>query len=233
MRAFGSVRVRRFAVRFAMVWLGWILVAGCGGERAAPDAEDPGELRINHNLSTDLTGDGTPERISVAATGPQIDSLDVQLEIRSAEDSVLYASSWNTRFYFQYEDRSSMSDSAADAKVRRMLERVVEDSAIRINTAGLTGDTDRLAMVRDAIRFNIATHEWRRANSLPPGKPLPPTAHDPINVLAAKVDPARIDSLVSELKGRKTFWFHAGGEVSYAIAWSDQERRFVTVHSCC
>jgi len=236
MRAFRSAGARtHWALCALAVIAAILLIVACasegGGNDSATAASDV--VRINHNLSSDLTGDGTPESISIAAQGRKVDSLDVRLEIRSGADSLLYAASWNTRFYFQYDDRSAISDSAADAKVRAQLERLVADSAIRVNTLDLTAPAAELAMLRDAIRFDIATEESRRAHGIPAGDPLPPTARDSVNTLAAKVAPARIDALVTELKGRKAFWFHAGGEVTYAIAWSDREKRFVTIFSCC
>ena len=47
------------------------------------------------------------------------------------------------------------------------------------------------------------------------------------------VGDARVESLVAELRDRPTFRYFAGGEATYAIAWSEEERRFVTVWACC
>lgn len=190
-------------------------------------------VRSRYTRSEDLTGDGRAERFVLTAEGPSYDSLDVRLEVRSPEDSLLYASTWESRFYFQYDDRSAMTDSAAALKVRTHLNRVLADSAFATGGRGITSDTIRLVMMRDAIRYDIATHQWRTQHGLASGAPLPPTAHDSINVLARAVPTARIASLVSELEARKSFQYFAGGEVTYAIAWSDQERRFVTIFSCC
>ena len=65
----------------------------------------------------DLTGDGRPETISVHAEGADVDSADVELLILSAASDTLYRDTWNTRMYFQYEYRSTFTDSAAHAKV--------------------------------------------------------------------------------------------------------------------
>ena len=207
------------------------------GDRAGGDsAADPpgdGTVTIARARSEELTGDGRPERLTLSATGPKIDSLDVRLEIRSPEDSLLYASTWNSHFYFQYDDRSAMTDSAADAKVRAQLDRVLASEAFRVGGRGVVGDAIRLDMMRDAIRYDIAAMQWRADRGLPAVAPIPSEAHDPINVLARRVSASRIENLVRELDARKSFHYFAGGEVTYAIAWSDQEKRFVTIFSCC
>ena len=199
----------------------------------APAAPTGDTIRIARGISEDLTGDGRPERLTLDARGPTIDSLRVRLEIRSPEDSLLLASSWTSEFYFQYVDRAEMTDAAADSTVRKHINAVLTDSAFRNRVAGTVSDTMMLGMMRDAIRYDIATHQWRTENSLAPGDELPPAAHDPINTLARAVPRSRIDALVTELRGRKTFTWFAGGEVTYTIAWSDRERRFVTIFSCC
>ena len=181
----------------------------------------------------DLTGDAANEQILVTARGPRIDSLRVRLEIRGAGDSLLYASSWSSSFYFQYLDRAAMSDAAADSTVRRHLAAILVDSAFRVGGRGSPRDTMHASMMRDAIRYDIATNELRTAHGLPVGAELPPSAHDSVNTLAAAVPKARIDALYDELKGKKSFTYFAGGEVTYSIAWSDRERRFVTIFSCC
>ena len=40
-------------------------------------------------------------------------------------------------------------------------------------------------------------------------------------------------ALAAELRDRPAFRYHAGGEATYAVAWSPRERRFVVVHACC
>jgi hypothetical protein len=207
----------------------------CAGRDAGADSAVAAgaPIRSRHTRAEDLTGDGRSERLVLTSEGPTYDSLDVRLEIRSPEDSLLYAASWNSRFYFQYDDRSAMTDSAVAMKVRAHLGRVLADSAFRVGGRGITSDTMRLSMMRDAIRYDIATERWRSEHGLQPGDPLPPAAHDSINTLARGVLATRIDSLVAELGERRSFQYFAGGEVTYAIAWSDRERRFVTIFSCC
>ena len=199
-----------------------------------PDSAPPTRaIAIARDRGEDLTGDGRPERFTLTARGPTIDSLDVRLEIRSPEDSLLYASSWSSTLYFIYEDRRSMTDSAADAKVRAHLDRVLASEAFAPRPRGTVTDTTRRTMMRDAIRYDIATAQWRAEHRLPIGAPLPPTAHDPIEVLARAVPASRIEGFVRELDGRKSFRYFAGGEATYEIAWSDQEKRFVTILACC
>ena len=44
---------------------------------------------------------------------------------------------------------------------------------------------------------------------------------------------ARTEAVAAELRGRPTFTYFQGGELTNTIAWSDQERTFVRVFSCC
>jgi hypothetical protein len=239
--SFASVLKLRFAralvLSLAMAGAG---VAGCSPKGDASDSTRRGSgaaagdsITITKDRSEDLTGDGAPEKIILSARGSRMDSLRVRLEIRGAGDSVLYVSSWTSRFYFQYLERAGMSDAAADSIVRRHLDAVLADSAFRTGVPGSSADTMRAAMMRDAIRYDIATNQLRTAHGLPLDAEIPPSAHDSINVLAASVPKARIDALYDELKGKKSFTFFAGGEVTYSIAWSDREKRFVTIFSCC
>ena len=212
---------------------------GAPATRADSAAASTAAINIVKDRAEDLTGDGVAEKISLTARGSEIDSLPVRLEIRSADDSVLYAASWNSHFYFQYLDRPAMSDAAADSTVRRRLDEVLLDTAFRIVPADAgkpmrtPADTIQSDMMRDAIRYDIATNQWRTQHGLGLGAEVPPAAHDSINMMAAAVPRAQIDALFEELRGKKTFTFFAGGEVTYSIAWSAREQRFVTVFSCC
>jgi hypothetical protein len=239
MRALENVRPTSLLNAIALVFGVMVSAGACA---PTPDASDSAvasdttsadAITIARERSEDLTGDGRPEQMTVDARGPTMDSLRVRLEILSPEDSTLYASSWSSQFYFQYVNRADVTDAAADSTVRKHLDAVLSDSAFRVGVAGTISDTLMLSMMRDAIRYDLATHQLRTEHSLAPGEELPPTAHDSINTLAAAVPRARIDSLVMELRGRKTFTYFAGGEVTYAIAWSDREQRFITVFSCC
>lgn len=236
----GTFDIRNMTAAKALAAGVVLMVAGCAPKADAPPDSARGgaasasdSISLTKERSEDLTGDGVPEKITLAARGSQMDSLRVRLEIRSADDSLLYASSWSSRFYFQYLERAGMSDAAADSTVRRHLDVVLTDSAFRTGVPGSAADTMRAAMMRDAIRYDIATNQWRTQHGLALGAEVPPTAHDSINVLAAAVPRSQIDALFQELQGKKSFTFFAGGEVTYSIAWSDREQRFVTVFSCC
>jgi hypothetical protein len=88
--------------------------------------------------------------------------------------------------------------------------------------------------MRDAIRDDVAEEMWRQENRIPVDSSTPPTAGAAIDTIAhARVSDARVESLVAELRDRPTFRYFAGGEANYAIAWSEEERRFVTVWACC
>ena len=232
--AFVYVRKACAAMSFASLALTVACVRNDGGADSARDtATTSNPINIAKERAEDLTGDGAPEKISLTARGARMDTLRVHLEIRSPGDSVLYASSWDSHFYFQYVERAGLSDAAADSIVRRHLDAVLADTAFRTVETGTATDTIPAMMMRDAIRYDIATHRMRVAHGLQPGAELPRAAHDSVNMLAAAVSRADIDTLFRELRGRKSFTWFAGGEVTYSIAWSDREQRFVTVFSCC
>jgi hypothetical protein len=42
-----------------------------------------------------------------------------------------------------------------------------------------------------------------------------------------------VRALAAELRDRPSFRYFAGGEATYAVAWSPSERRFVVVYGCC
>ena len=212
--------------------------AACGrdSDRPASDSAATGDaITIRRTREVDLTGDRRPERFVVVATGLRYDSLDVTLEIRSPEDSLLYTDSWDSGFYFHYDDRSQLTDSVVEHRVRAQIDSLLGNAAFRPAGTALTTDErmNREGM-HDAIRYDVAEEMWRRANRIPIDSSTPPSAFDAVSQLARdSVGEARIESLVAELRDRPTFRYFAGGEATYAIAWSDEERRFVTVWACC
>ena len=215
-----------------------VLVAACGRDagNGSGDTTAGGDaITIRRTREVDLTGDRRPERFLVLATGPRYDSLEVTLEIRSPEDSLLYTASWESSFYFHYDDRSQLTDSIVEQRVRAQIDSLLSNASFDPGGSELTTNErmNREGM-RDAIRFDIAEEMWRTANRIPADSSTPPPAWDTIHPTARdSVSDARIESLVAELRGRPTFRYFAGGEATYAIAWSDEERRFVTVWSCC
>jgi hypothetical protein len=215
-----------------------VMSAACGRDagRPASDSAATGDsISFRRTREVDLTGDRRPERFVVVATGPRYDSLEVTLEIRSPEDSLLYTDSWDSGFYFRYDDRSQLTDSAVAHRVRAQIDSLLGNGSFRPGGTEVTTDErmNREGM-HDAIRYDLAEEMWRRANGIPIDSSTPPSAMDAVNALARdSVSDARIESLVAELRDRPTFRYFAGGEATYAIAWSDEERRFVTVWACC
>ena len=215
----------------------FLIVAACGreSEREAPDTATGPGITIRRNREVDLTGDRRAERFVVLATGNRYDSLEVTLEIRSPEDSVLYVDAWDTGLYFQYDDRSLLTDSVVEHRVRAQIDSILGNASFRAGGDELTTDErmNREGM-RDAIRDDIAEEMWREAHNIPVDSSTPASAAAAIDTIAHdRVSDARIESLVAELRDRPTFRYFAGGETNYAIAWSEEERRFVTVWACC
>ena len=215
-----------------------VTLAACdrGADRTGGDTAAAGApITIRREREVDLTGDRRPEHFVVVATGPRYDSLDITLEIRSPEDSLLYTDSWDSGFYFHYDDRSQLTDSAVEHRVRAQIDSLLGSTAFRPPGVALTTD-ERMNEegMRDAIRYDIAEEMWRRANRVPIDSSTPPAAATAVDQLARdSVSDAQVESLVAELRDRPTFQYFAGGEATYAIAWSDEERRFVTVWACC
>lgn len=213
-------------------------MAACGrdSDQVASDSAASGPvITIRRTRDVDLTGDRRPERFVVLAAGSRYDSLDVTLEIRSPEDSLLYTDSWDSWLYFENDDRSLLTDSVVEHRVRAQIDSVLASASFRPGGSELTTD-ERLNRegMRDAIREDVAEEMWRRANQIPIDSSTPPTAGEAIDAMARdSVGDARVESLVAELRDKPTFRYFAGGEATYAIAWSEEERRFVTIWACC
>lgn len=214
------------------------LCTACGrdaGETASDSAVTGPSITIRRTRDIDLTGDRRAERFVVLATGSRYDSLDVTLEIRSPEDSLLYTDSWDSWLYFENDDRSLLTDSLVEHRVRAQIDSILGSASFRPGGSELTTDErmNREGM-RDAIREDVAEEVWRRANRIPIDSSTPPSAAEAIYAIARdSVSDARVESLVAELRDRPTFRYFAGGEATYAIAWSEEERRFVTIWACC
>lgn len=205
------------------------------GRTASDTAAGGPGITIRRTREVDLTGDRRPERFVVLATGPRFDALDVTLEIRSPEDSLLYTDAWDSALYFENDDLSLLTDSVVEHRVRAQIDSVLGSTSFRPAGHQLTTDErmNREGM-HEAIRDDVAEEMWRRANQIPIDSSTPPSAAAAIDAMARdSVSDARIESLVAELRDRPTFRYFAGGEATYAIAWSDEERRFVTVWACC
>jgi hypothetical protein len=191
----------------------------------------PGALQFTRVRPVDFTGDGAPELLIVAAVGPRYDSLAVRLEIRSPRDSVLYAANWDSGLYFKYVNRGALSDSAVRARVLSQLDALVAFEAVRPVDAQFPRAGTAEAAIRQSIAYDLAEHRYREAHHLAPDAPVPSAADDELR--SGEPPRAQVDSLVRELRPRRSYKFHAGGEATYVIAWSPTEQRFVTVYACC
>jgi hypothetical protein len=215
-----------------------LMSAACGrdaGREVSDSAATAPAITIRRTREVDLTGDRRPERFLVLASGQRYDSLEVTLEIRSPEDSLLYTDSWDSGFYFHDDDITQLTDSVVEHRVRAQIDSILGSGSFRPGGSELTTDerTSRDGM-RDAIRSDVAEAMWRHSNGVPVDSSTPPAALGAIEALARdSVSDARVESLVAELRERPTFRYFAGGEANYVIAWSDEERRFITVWSCC
>lgn len=233
----------RCAMRYARPAILVLGLAACGREDAgrrpatgdtagSPAQPVAAPVTLHSERSYDLTGDDRPERVSVNARGPAYDSLTVRLEIRSPADSVLYATRWSSFDYFKYEPRAGKADSTVARIVRGHLERVLVDSAFSpAGTLRRLGSSRPVVIDTGSIRYDEAARRWRASHAWPDSTPLPPRAEGELR--PADVPAELVTSLASELRGKPTFTFHAGGELTYTIAWSDRARRFVIVSSCC
>jgi len=223
---------------FSLSALLLVVSAACDREagRTASDTAAAGpSITIRRTREVDLTGDRRPERFVVLASGSRYDSLDVTLEIRSPEDSLLFTDTWDSALYFENDDRSLLTDSAVEHRVRAQIDSVVGSTSFHPAGSKLTTD-ERLNRegMHDAIREDVAEETWRRANRIPIDSSTPASAAAAIDAIARdSVSDARVESLVAELRDRPTFRYFAGGEANYSIAWSDEERRFVTIWACC
>ena len=190
---------------------------------------------IERSVSRDLTGDGTPERLVLRATGPRFDSLAIALDIRDGRSSaLLHSARWSSRDYFKYETTGDRSDSARAAVVRRNLDHVFAASAfVAPKTTFPGGRTETVDTA--VVRYHLLELDWRRAHGVADSMPTPPEAEAEIGQRRATSPAlrARIDAVAAELRGRPTFTLFQGGELTNTIAWSDREHAFVRVFSCC
>jgi hypothetical protein len=176
----------------------------------------------------DFAGDGRPFTIAVEARGPRHDSLQVVLRIVRG-DTVLYRDAWNTVLYGRYDARPVDADSAR-RRVEQHLARLLADSAFRPTIELLAGASDRERKLRETLAFDVSVAEERRRRRLGPTSRLPESVRQSPR---PTTDTGRVRALAAELRDRAAFRYSAGGEATYAVAWSPAERRFVVVYSCC
>lgn len=235
--------MRRHAVAALGLAVG-SLAAACAGDAPAPadsaavagDAAAIGPaVRVEHAVERDLTGEGAPERIVVTAQGARADSLAARLEIRGPDGAPLRVERWDTWGYFKYDDPARLDAAERERRVRDQLARLVADSAF----APMRGsDAQGRPVLVDtaAIAYDVAAHDWRRANGVADTLPLPLAWLEEQGRRSVTDAPGvleRTRALAAELAGRPSYTCFLGGEESYTIAWSPTERRFVTIWACC
>jgi hypothetical protein len=193
-------------------------------------------IAIERTASRDLTGDGTPDRIVVHATGARFDSLAVRLEIRDGRTgALLHAARWSSRDYFKYEAPGGPDSLAAHERVvRRNVDRLVSDSAFVAPHMTLADGTTE-SVDTAVVRYGLSELDWRRTHGLADTLPIPREAEEQLGRerAASAEDRARAAAVAAELRGRPTFTYFQGGELTNTIAWSDREHAFVRIFSCC
>jgi hypothetical protein len=213
------------------------------GERSAdsrettqPSADWPaagGSVDLRRERRIDLTGDGREEMVTVTARGARYDSLEIALAVIGAQRDTLWLERWPSLLYFKYQPIEELDDSAVVRIVRSHVDSLIADD--RFTTAGppprLSQGTGALDMSREAVRYHLAELDWRGMADLTPADELPPEAHHRID--AQRVAPERVTVVIDELRPRPSFWYFAGGEATYAIAWSEREHAFVRIFACC
>ncbi len=136
-----------------------LVLSACGrdaGQAGSDTARGP-TITIRRTRDVDLTGDRRPEHFVVLATGPRYDSLNVTLEIRSPDDSLLFTDAWDSSLYFENDDRSQLTDSVVEQRVRTQIDSLLASTAFRPGGSALTTD-ERLNRegMHDAIRDDVA-----------------------------------------------------------------------------
>lgn len=182
----------------------------------------------------DLTGDGSDEAIIASADGASYDSLDVAITIRSAGGDTLWHEAWRSLMYFKYDPIEGKADTTVERIVRRHVEQLVAPDRIT-TTGGLPAELQRggdaQAAMREAVRYHLAEIDYRLSFDLVPSAPTPPRAFDRIS--ATSIPPERFTVVLNELRSNPSYMYYAGGEATYVIAWSERERAFVRIYSCC
>ena len=214
-----------------------LCAAACAKGDRGPTADSPAtstDVRDGYTREKlyDATGDGRPEKFVVRMTGTRPDSLDVVLTILDPSGTELYADRWNTRDYYLMGccarlKPDSLPPAERDSILRANVDAVLADKAF----GPFEGDPH---LSRDAVRWDLAAHEYRKANGLAPHDTIPAAAADRIRKAAERVDSARVDAVIEEARrAGRSFDYFLGGETSTTIAWSAKEGRFVVVFACC
>lgn len=228
-----------------------VLLAACGdagegpdapeGNVEAPAAAEPSDawpmaapFAMRRVRDIDLTGDGTDERLIATVQGMDYDSLDIAVTIESATGDTLWYETWNSRLYFVYDGLEGKADSTVQRIVREHVDRLLQDDRFAMS-GGLpeplrqgTGMDD---MKREALRYSLAELDYRRNWDLLQSDAIPPEAYS--DIADESIEDERVEAVLQDVADSPTFMYFAGGEATYAIAWSERENAFVRLHSCC
>lgn len=225
-------------------------IAGCGGEGSGAGTTNAGsgqtaggaagamaggsDLWWRNQTYRELDGDAeNAERLVAEVSKGPLDSTMVRLEIRTSKDRILYRHEWTAVSYMKYGEPGSAKDSVAVLReTERQMDRIFADSAF-IRGADAPGYSGKTDVDLDAIRYDIAEHEYRAAKSLKRWDPLPAGAWDEINAMARAVPLARIQAVADDTRDGPAFKYYAGGEETYVVAWSASEGRMVRIAACC
>jgi hypothetical protein len=192
-----------------------------------------GPVNLLRERAVDFTGDGAAERVIITAHGPAHDALDISLVIRTAGGDTLWTDGWQSSHYFKYDSLDGKSDAEVQQTVRAHVDSLLADN--RFSDRGLPqrlhGGGSSRDQQREAVRYHLAELDWRGRADLRPADPTPNEAY-------ARIEPQhvvmeRVNVVLEELERRPAFWYYAGGEEVYAIAWSVREHAFVRLYSCC
>jgi hypothetical protein len=210
--------------------------APAGDAGIAPDDAWPvdGPVDYRRVRPLDLTGDGSVDTVIVTARGPAYDSLDIALTITGAAGDTLWREAWPSLLYFKYDPVAGKPDSTVRAMVRDHIEQLTASDRFTMSgglPAVLSRGGDPDATMREAIHYHLAELDWRRAAGLSPAVATPPDAHSEITT--DSVPAPRVDEVLVDVRESPTFMYYAGGEATYAIAWSEREQAFVRIYSCC
>jgi hypothetical protein len=208
--------------------------AGADSGGAADEWPTAGPVDYRREHAVDLTADGRSEMMVVTARGPAYDSLDIALTIHGPDGDTLWHEAWPSLLYFKYDVREGKADSTVMRIVRDHVAQLLARD--RFNMQGglpavlqRAGDPD--AIMREAIHYHLAELDWRRREGLAPTAATPPDGFSEISTAQVEMD--RVDAVLAEVRMRPSYMYYAGGEATYAIAWSDRENAFVRTHSCC
>jgi hypothetical protein len=216
--------------RLAVALCGVMMLSGCDPRGAGPVAAD--DVTFEDERLVDLTGDGQIERVAVNASGPAYDSLQIQLDVLTQRDSLLFREVWWSARYLEYRTGPQPADTTVQRIVRGHLTELLRDTAFA-PPAIRDGEPQPGGVRPDpaAVRYDIAEHSWRRSAGVPDTVPLPAGAHDEIVELTLPEE--EVAAVVGELARQPSFTFFLGGEAAHTIAWSWLERRFIRIRACC